>query len=112
MWVKLTDTFAEHPKVYALTDRQFRLHITAMLWAARNGTDGALPSNYEPAIKRSRDAAALVQAGLWEITRNGWQIHDWLEYNPTAQQAKLERERRAQATRQWRQRSRQRPELQ
>lgn len=93
-WVRLDDGFADHPKIVGLTDAAFRLHITSLCYAARHLTDGAVPRRAidrlgitQPA-KRARE---LVDAGLWEVTDDGWSIHDYLEYQPSAEHIRQER---------------------
>lgn len=41
-WVRLDDGFADHPKIAALDDRAFRIHIWALCYSARHLTDGFL----------------------------------------------------------------------
>ena len=41
-WLRIDDGFVEHPKVYDLSDRSFRLHVAAHCYSARNLTDGVL----------------------------------------------------------------------
>lgn len=92
-WVRLDDQFTDHPKVAGLTNDAFCLHVTAMCWTAKQQTDGKLPSRLlsrlawrcqDPAIA----AAELVTAGLWDVDPvDGWEIHDYGEYNPTKAQS-------------------------
>jgi hypothetical protein len=39
-WVRLDDSFPEHPKVIALTDAAFRAHVRGLCYAGRFLTDG------------------------------------------------------------------------
>jgi hypothetical protein len=98
-WVKLSDTFAEDPKIIGLTDRSFRAHVSAMCYCARHATDGVVPS----AIAATFPAAAiagLTAAGVWESLPLGdYLIHDWLEYNPSRAQIKAKRAAASNASR-------------
>lgn len=87
-WVRIDDEFPDHKKIAGLSNDAFCLHVTAMCWAAKWQTDGKLPGKLlgklgwrcqEPASA----AAELVAANVWEITPEGWEIHDFSEYNPT-----------------------------
>lgn len=84
-WAKLDESFPDHPKVAGLSDKAFRLHITAICYCARMLTDGEVPTHILSRIGATQKLAAELQtAGLWESTSRGsWLIHDYLEYNPT-----------------------------
>lgn len=83
--MKLDDGFPEHPKVEQLSDRAFRLHVTALCSAQRSDTKGFI-SLYT--LRRlgvpnpKKIASGLVAAGLWDEEPGGYQIHDFTEYNP------------------------------
>jgi hypothetical protein len=89
MWLRLDDHFATHPKVVGLTDRAFRCHVNAMVYAAEHLTDGAIPDFYVKADRKS--AAELEAARLWERNGKGWVIHDWLDWNPSAESVQKRR---------------------
>ena len=110
-WLKMDDGFDEHFKVAGLTDAAFRLHVSAMCYAKRNLTDGAISW---PIVKRIgaayKESAELVDAGLWEpvtsVTdmsqREGssqrvtaWLIHDWEEMQRTRDQVEEDRAKAA-----------------
>jgi hypothetical protein len=88
-WVRLDDQFPDHPKVAGLSNDALCLHITAMCWTAKQQTDGKLPSRLLSRLAwRCQDPAMasheLVEAGVWEVDDvDGWNIHDYGEYNPT-----------------------------
>jgi hypothetical protein len=90
MWVKLDDSFPDHPKIARLSDAAFRLHIRALCYCARFLTDGDLPSSF---CRVSKAVKEVVQAGLWEPLLDGWRVHDWLAYNRTKAQVLAEREK-------------------
>lgn len=82
MWLRIDDVFPEHPKIIGLTDKAFRMHLTGMCYAARYQTDGSVPkgiaSRWGTATVRE-----LVSAGLWEAVGDAYEIHDYLDYNPS-----------------------------
>lgn len=96
-WLRVDDTFVEHPKVIDLSDRSFRLHVAGMCFCARNLTDGVL-------VKRSvsvvcalssatrKHVAELVEAGLWVKAGDGFEVKDFLIYNPTGEKVKADRD--------------------
>ena len=95
-WVRLDDTFTEHPKVLAVGGDAAWLHVCALSYCNRLETDGEIP---EAILHRLSDrknplalAERLVVAGLWDHAAFGWVIHDYHDYQPS--KADLE-ERRA-----------------
>jgi hypothetical protein len=103
-WVKLATGFGRHPKVLAAGDAAAMAHLRAMCWAAEAGTDGRIPPEALPIIPATRkQAERLEEVGLWECNGNGWVIHDWRDFNVSAEQSKnavaLARERK----KKWRQ---------
>lgn len=102
MWVKLDDQFPRHPKVSRLSDAAFRLHVEAMCYAAQWLTGGSVPSSVVG--RRSRAAVSLERAGLWERDQNGngWRIHDWADWNPSADDVLKRRARDRERLRRWR----------
>src|SRR5689334_9647610 len=109
-WVKLDDGFTDHPKILALTDRAFRLHVAAMCYSGRYLTDGYIdPGGLRRVLAvhqgRKRDVDALVQAGIWEPDGDGgYHIHDWLDWNRPAEKVKHVREESAKRQQQYRDR--------
>jgi len=48
--------------------------------------------------------AELVEAGLWEVTDNGWELHDFLDYQPSKAQVTADRKKTAERQKRWRER--------
>lgn len=99
-WVKVDDHYPDHPKLQALGDDYdagISLDIRAKCYASANLTDGFIPSR----VFRHESAmiARLVEVGLWHVAEGGYQIHDYLEYNPSREEVLKRREawRRRQA---------------
>lgn len=95
-YLNLDDNFADHPKVDRLSDAAFRLHISGMLYAAKHLTDGAIPADRPPRLKpryKASTLAELVKGSLWLPTDDGFEIHDYLDWNKSREQITTERER-------------------
>lgn len=92
VWVRLEDTFPEHPKVIVLSDQAFRTHVTGICYCSRNLTDGFIPN---PAA--GGGAAELVSAGIWSESESGFHIHDYLDYHPSRASVLAEREKKRKA---------------
>jgi hypothetical protein len=99
-WVRVDDGFADHPKVLDVSDAAFRLHVCAMCWSGRRLTDGAIKHRdlriligmlRTPPTNPADIVQELLDAHLWEDMGDSWAIHDWLEYNPSAEQVIAER---------------------
>ena len=126
-WVRFDDQFATHRKVAGLSDAAFRLHVSAIFWCARNLMDGFLPAgDLDDVCARVRTpqrfAAELVVRGLWHLgdegcqsdkcpapdNADGWVIHDYLEYQPSAERVRAERKATAARQQKWRDQQKQR----
>jgi hypothetical protein len=111
-WVRLDDRMPSHRKVALLSDRAFRLYISALCWSSENLTEGRILAKELPLvagrIRGPKTAAAeLETAGLWDpADGDGWQIHDFLEYNPDRAKVKAEREANAARQKAFRERKR------
>lgn len=109
-WVRLDDQFADHPKVAAAGPLAAWLHTKALVYCGRYLTDGFIPRAIVHALidwesfgvlvdigesaespKNTKLARTLIDVGLWEEADGGYQIHDYLEHNPSAEKVKAER---------------------
>ena len=110
VWTKLDDALLDHRKVFDAGDRLGKdgpalaigLYVIGLLWANKQLSDGFLPT---AVVKRFRHvdrplavAAALAEAHLWEEVEGGYRIHDYHEWNYSAEQVnerrKFDRERK------------------
>lgn len=113
-WTKLADEYPQHPKALAAGIDGLGFDAAAMCYANKWGTDGvitstALPAVYPPVRNPKRLAAKLVEVGRWHQaghdcpdcpqTSDGWVIHGFLDYNPTAEEAAERAAQRAEAGR-------------
>lgn len=98
-WVRIDDEFGEHPKIAALSSPAFRAHVLALCYCNRNLTDGYIPLSVAKMLTGSaRRLTELVEGELWERDENGgYQIHDYLEYNPPREWVEDQRKKRSDA---------------
>lgn len=109
MWSKLDDALLDHRKVFAAGDLigkngpaiAIGLYAVGLMWTNKHLTDGLLPL---AVVKRFRHADnplavadALVKAGLWERVDAGFNVHDFHDHNPHANDVKNTREEIRQA---------------
>lgn len=83
VWVRLEDSFDEHPKIVGLSDGAFRAHVEALCYSNRHLLDGRISVGVARVRGWTRRTRELAGAGLWEEVEGGWQIHDYSEYQPT-----------------------------
>lgn len=123
-WVRLDDAFPSHRKIRRLSDAAFRMHVSALCWSSKYGTDGHittedlplvadLDGHMDPQVFLSV-TKELIQRGLWHDSEHtcdacpaagdGWVVHDFLDFNPSSEQ--VEDQRRAATERQRRSRER------
>lgn len=101
-WVKLSDDFSSHPKVVGLSANAFRALVDSYCYASRHLTDGVIVAAVVKRLASPRVRLELVEAGLWDELAGGIEIHDYLEYNPTADEVREKRDSHAEQMREWR----------
>lgn len=103
-WIKVATSFTRHPKALKAGPTARHLYLCSLMWAGEYDTDGAIPAyalgvlatDAGIPIDEVQDVAdKLMEVGLWERTADGWQVHDWSEWQSTAD----ERERKAELNR-------------
>lgn len=112
MWVKLDDSINTNRKIQAAGTAAGMLYAMALAYANRNSTGGIIDRNvlrqvWCPVGERfnyRRAADALVREGLWVDEGDCWRIHDYFDFQPSAET--VERRRAADAERQARKRAR------
>lgn len=94
-WAKLDDGFTDHPKVMAAGPLASWLFVCGLTYSARMLTDGFIPTTQVRKLADLDNAMALadrlVEVGLWERCDDGFLIHDYLEYQPSAEKVRTER---------------------
>ncbi len=98
-YLLIDDGMSDNPKVAGLSDRAFRLWITTLVYCARHLNNGAISelalvtTAVTCKIRRKKGVVEeLISAGLWEVTDQGWQVHDYLKYNPSRDEIEARRE--------------------
>lgn len=95
-WARLDDRFFAHPKVIGVSLAARGLWVTALSWAAFLKTDGKIPTGIVASwVTEDPDPLVeeLVAARLWEpVMTGGYQVHDFLEWNPSREMREAQRE--------------------
>lgn len=105
-WVKMSDDYYDNPKLAAAGPLAELLWARSIAWSNRNQQDGKVPR----ATARSLGAfaedfgstwqtltAALERANLWHVSDDGWEIHDYLDYQRSSAQIRELTEARSKA---------------
>ena len=88
-WVKLGDEFPMHPKVLRVGPTGLALFVSGLCYSSRYLTDGVIETSVIGTLlpisrgQLKTTVNALVAAGLWELHPCGFQVHDYLEYQPS-----------------------------
>jgi hypothetical protein len=94
-WVRLDDTFAEHPKMEAAGPLGLALHVAALCYCARHLTDGFIPAAKVPRLLDMptwrKVAARLVEVGAWDEVDDGYSLHDYLDFQPSRAEVEADR---------------------
>ena len=106
-WIKLDDSFPDHPKVRKAGPEASWLYIAALCHSRRFLTDGFVDAEMVPMMTTLRSSKkaieALVSVGLWIEVEGGYEINDYSEHQQTKEmvekQRELARERKARARR-------------
>ena len=94
-WIKIDDSFPDHPKVVGLSDKAFRVHINGLCYCGKYLTDGKVPMKIAARFSEEDMAviAELSMAGLWieDLPNNGFIIHDYLTHQTSKDQVEQKR---------------------
>lgn len=132
-WVRIDDGFAQHPKVVGAGPLAIALHVAALCYCNRNLTDGFVPRAVARTLldweivdssgiihtlavtsgMSGNDVTSafvislLLDAGMWIESDRGYEIHDYLQYQPSSQDVKEQREKTKVRVNQWRSKKKQ-----
>lgn len=91
-WFKVDDALSNHPKARAAGLDAMGLWVVAGAFSGAYLTEGVVPRWYVESWPEGGDLAdRLVRVGLWITHVDGWEFHDWLEWNPSRDQVEAER---------------------
>ena len=105
-WAKFDDRWATHAKLLEAGLEAAGLDARAICWCAGQETDGFVPDAAVSLLAAghrnpAKLAGALVRVRRWARNeeRKGYDIHDYLDYNPTRESRDAERDRKREAGR-------------
>jgi hypothetical protein len=103
-WVRLDDQARQHRKLLAAGPTAAWLWVCGLMYCnSQKAHDGIIPSVAVPVLypipNWRKEAARLVAVGLWEQVGDDYAVHDYHEYQLTAEEVENLSLRRAQAGR-------------
>lgn len=99
-WFKVDDAAHSHRKMVEAGLPAAGLWMLAGSWSAQHLTDGHVPAAMVSRLgATAKDARRLVAVGLWDTVADGYQFHDWEDYQPTRAEVLAQREKRSKAGR-------------
>lgn len=108
-YLNLDDGFPDHRKVDALSHGAFRLHTSGLCYCARELTDGHIPDHRVERLMRNYRAtflAELLAAAMWLPAHDGYDLHDYLDWNKPRSWWIEKREKDAKRLADWREKNR------
>jgi hypothetical protein len=94
--VRLADDFPHHPKIVQAGPLAGWLWACGLAYANRYATDGFIPAAQVRLLgdlpAPEEQARRLVDVGLWEVAKGGYQIHDFATYQPSSEEVRRDRE--------------------
>lgn len=128
-WVTLDDHYPDHPKIKRAGPLAAYLNICGIAYCNRYLTNGHVPTAVVPTlcdfaglsvttatigdlaafgedVTYERPLQDLVDAKLWRPVKDGYRIHDYLEYQQSAAEVKAKRQANAARVQRWRERHR------
>lgn len=90
-WIRFDTTLPDNPKILELLGmkdghRSAFVFCCALAYSGRHGTDGFIPAAALARINgRKQDSTNLIKVGLFDPDDTGWHIHDYADYQQTAE---------------------------
>lgn len=104
-WFKIDDGFHCHPKVLEAGNEAIGFWVRCGSYCAQQLTEGFVPRAVALMYGDTVLIDVLVKVGMLIPVANGWQMHDFLVYNPTKEKVEADREAAAKRQRDARERA-------
>lgn len=106
-WFKVDDGMHSHPKILDAGNEAIGLWARCGSYCSHYLTEGFVKRDVALLYGDMALVDVLVKVGLFEPVEGGWQMHDFLDYNPTKEKVLAEREAAAKRQRDARERAKQ-----
>lgn len=97
LFFKLHNGFPEHPKAIELSDKAFRQLVEAWCYCSRNLNDGKLSKAQFFKLFSAKSRKEMMTVGFVVESENGYEMHDYLDHQESAEQVEIRRNKRAEA---------------
>ncbi|MHA7210812.1 hypothetical protein [Arthrobacter sp. MDT1-65] len=94
LFFKLHNGFPEHHKTIELSDKAFRQLIEAWCYCSRNLNDGKLTNAQFSRLFSAKTRKELITAGFVVAAGTGYEMHDYLEHQESAEDVEIRRNKR------------------
>jgi hypothetical protein len=98
-WFRVDDKMAFHAKVVAAGNEAVGAWVRAGAWSCDQLTDGVIPKANALVIAPARVWRRLVEVRLVVSRPDGFELHGFHDYNPSAAEVRAEREAKSEAKR-------------
>lgn len=101
-WVKVDDQFFVNRKARAVGLEGRALFLASVCYCAMQMNDGVFPAGDLEVVAAMAGVpqdigVRLVATGLWHVTEDGYEVHQYLEHNPSREQAIARKDRAVKA---------------
>ena len=102
-WFRVDDQLCLSRKAVDAGNKALGLWVRAGSWSMGQLTDGHVPKAAVAMLGgTTADANALVRAGLWSKVEDGYQFHQWAEWQPSKADLEEQREKDRERLKKWR----------
>lgn len=91
-WLKIDDQVAFHAKTIAAGNAAFGAWVRLAAWSCAQLTDGHVPASAARTMASASELCRLVDAGLLDRSDDGFEVHNFLDWNPSADEVRAKRE--------------------
>ncbi len=98
-WFKIDDNSTFHPKIIQAGNEAWGAFCRMGAYSSAHLTEGFIPAAIALTIAPKKVLAKLIECRLLDASPEGYCIHDYLKYNPSAAEVQSKREARSEAGR-------------
>jgi hypothetical protein len=96
-WACLDDQMTFNPKIVRAGNEVVGAWARMIAYSAAHLTDGVVPTSVADMIASKQLLQQMLQQGFVDVHADGYQVHDYLDFNPSAQEVKEKKRLRAEA---------------